>query len=178
MRPAPNGRATSFPRAATVAPMIEALKEKLSGEVAKLRHELNVTLPQEIRKAVEHGDLRENSEYKAALERQRFVQARLGQLMKRLSKLSDIDVTQIPTDRVGLGSRVIVEDSVTEVRETYELVFGDAGELVDGQVSMSSPIGLALQNKAVGESALLKLPTRTRRMKIVELLTIHQIEVT
>lgn len=156
--------------------MIAELKEKLSGEVAKLRYELNVTLPQEIRKAVEHGDLRENSEYKAALERQRFVQARLGQLMQRLSKLSDIDVTQIPTDRVGLGSRVIVEDPVTELRETYELVFGDGGELQDGQVSMSSPIGLALQNKSVGESAVLKLPTRTRRLKIVELLTIHQLD--
>jgi len=156
--------------------MIAELKEKLSGEVAKLRYELNVTLPQEIRKAVEHGDLRENSEYKAALERQRFVQARLGQLMQRLSKLSDIDVTQIPTDRVGLGSRVIVEDPATEVRETYELVFGDGGELQDGQVSMSSPIGLALQNKSVGESAVLKLPTCTRRLKIVELLTIHQID--
>ena len=157
--------------------MIAELKEKLSGEVAKLRYELNVTLPQEIRKAVEHGDLRENSEYKAALERQRFVQARLGQLMQRLSKLSDIDVTQIPTDRVGLGSRVTVEDPATEIRETYELVFGDGGELQDGQVSMSSPIGLALQNKCVGESAVLKLPTCTRRLKIVELLTIHQIDV-
>lgn len=157
--------------------MIEALKEKLGGEVAKLRYELNVTLPQEIRKAVEHGDLRENSEYKAALERQQFVQARLGQLMKRLSKLSDIDITQIPTDRVGLGSRVIVEDHVTEERETYELVFGDGGEMEDGQVSMSSPIGLALQNKGVGESAVLKLPTRTRRLRIVQLTTIHEIEV-
>ncbi len=155
--------------------MIEALKEKLSGEVAKLRHELTVTLPKEIKKAVDHGDLRENSEYKAALERQRFVQARLGQLVKRLSKLSDIDITQIPTDRVGLGSRVTVEDSVTEEREVYELVFGDGGDVIDGQVSMSSPIGLALQNKSVGELAILKLPSRTRRLKIVELLTFHQI---
>jgi transcription elongation factor GreA len=156
--------------------MIEALKEKLGEEVAKLRYELNVTLPQEIRKAVEHGDLRENSEYKAALERQRFVQARLGQLVQRLSKLSDIDVTQIPTDRVGLGSRVVVVDHVTEVRETYELIFGDSGELIEGQVSMSSPIGLALQNKTVGEMAILKLPTRTRRLRIVELFTIHQVD--
>ncbi len=157
--------------------MIEALKEKLSGEVAKLRHELTVTLPREIKKAVDHGDLRENSEYKAALERQRFVQARLGQLVKRLSKLSDIDITQIPTDRVGLGSRVTVEDSVTEEREVYELVFGDGGDVIDGQVSMSSPIGLALQNKSVGELVILKLPSRTRRLKIVELLTFHQIVV-
>ncbi len=157
--------------------MIEALKEKLSSEVAKLRHELAVTLPQEIKKAVDHGDLRENSEYKAALERQRFVQARLGQLVQRLSKLSDIDITQIPTDRVGLGSRVTVEDNVSEEREVYELVFGDGGELVDGQVSMSSPIGLALQNRAVGETVLFKLPARTRRLTIVELVTFHQLEV-
>ncbi|MDZ7629843.1 MAG: GreA/GreB family elongation factor [Gemmatimonadaceae bacterium] len=156
--------------------MIEALKEKLSSEVAKLRHELTVTLPKEIKKAVDHGDLRENSEYKAALERQRFVQARLGQLVQRLSKLSDIDVSQIPTDRVGLGSRVTVEDQVTEEREVYELVFGDGGELIEGQVSMSSPIGLALQNKLVGDLALLKLPARTRRLRIVELVTFHQIE--
>jgi transcription elongation factor GreA len=156
--------------------MIEALKEKLSAEVAKLRYELTVTLPQEIKKAVDHGDLRENSEYKAALERQRFVQARLSQLTQRLSKLSDIDITQIPTDRVGLGSRVTVEDQVTEEREVYELVFGDGGELIEGQVSMSSPIGLALQNKVVGESAILKLPARTRRLRIVELITFHQIE--
>lgn len=155
--------------------MIEALKEKLSGEVAKLRHELTVTLPKEIKKAVDHGDLRENSEYKAALERQRFVQARLGQLVQRLSKLSDIDITQIPTDRVGLGSRVTVEDQVTEEREVFELVFGDGGELIEGQVSMSSPIGLALQNKLVGDLAVLKLPTRVRRLRIVELLTFHQI---
>ena len=52
--------------------MIEALKKKLSEEAEKLRYELNVTLPAEIRRAVEMGDLRENSEYKAALERQKF----------------------------------------------------------------------------------------------------------
>ena len=90
--------------------MIEALKQKLGDEVEKLQYELNVTLPNEIRKAVEMGDLRENSEYKAALERQQFAQARLGQLRERLSKLSSIDVTQIPHDRVGLGSTVLVRD--------------------------------------------------------------------
>jgi transcription elongation factor GreA len=154
--------------------MIEALKQKLGAEVAKLRHELNVTLPLEIRKAVEHGDLRENSEYKAALERQQFVQARLGHLTQRLSKLADIDVSQIPADRVGLGSRVVVVDQVTELRESYELVFGDA-ELNDHAVSMGSPIGRALQGKAVGETAILKLPARTRRLTIVELVTIHEV---
>ena len=153
--------------------MIEALKQKLGEEVEKLQHELNVILPNEIRKAVELGDLRENSEYKAALERQQFVQARLGQLRQRLSKLSQVDVSQIPADKVGLGSRVVVEDENTSARETYNLVFGDA-EFDEGQVSMASPIGRALVGKSVADVAVLKLPTSIRRLRVVELVTIHQ----
>lgn len=154
--------------------MFQELIAKMAREVEKLSYELNVTLPHEIRKAVELGDLKENSEYKAALERQQFVQARLGQLTQRVTKLANIDIAQIAADRVGLGSRVIVEDETSKARETYELVFGDAGELQDGHVTMGSPIGRALQGKAVGEQAILKLPTRIRRLVIVELTTIHE----
>jgi transcription elongation factor GreA len=153
--------------------MIEQLKATLGAEAERLQHELNVTLPAEIRKAVEHGDLRENSEYKAALERQQFVQARLGQLRQRLSKLSSIDVAQIPADKVGLGSEVTVEDENGE-REKYSLVFGDSVEFEEGHVSMSSPIGLALVGKGVGDTTILKLPSMVRRLKIISLKTIHQ----
>jgi transcription elongation factor GreA len=153
--------------------MIEELKQKLGEEVEKLQHELNVTLPNEIRKAVELGDLRENSEYKAALERQQFVRARLGQLRERLSKLSSIDMTQIPTDKVGLGSRVVLEDQKTGERETRHLVFGDALDFDESQVTMASPIGRALLGKSVGEVAFLRLPTMVRQLKVVELKTIH-----
>ena len=154
--------------------MIEELKKKLGAEAEKLQHELNVILPAEIRKAVEHGDLRENSEYKAALERQQFVQARLGQLRQRLSKLSSIDIAQIPTDKIGLGSEVVVEDEKTGSKETYNLVFGDSVEFEEGHVSMSSPIGLALVGRAVGETTILKLPASIRRLKIVKIKTIHE----
>ena len=154
--------------------MIEQLMAQLGAEAERLQHELNVTLPAEIRKAVEHGDLRENSEYKAALERQQFVQARLGQLRQRLSKLSSIDVSQIPNDTVGLGSEVTVEDESTGSQEKYNLVFGDSVEFEEGHVSMSSPIGLALVGKGVGDSTILKLPSMVRRLKIVSLKTIHQ----
>jgi transcription elongation factor GreA len=153
--------------------MIEELKQKLGGEVERLQHELNVVLPNEIRKAVELGDLRENSEYKAALERQQFVQARLGQLRQRLSKLSQIDIAQIPNDKVGLGSRVVVEDQQSMTRESYSLVFGDSVEFEEGHVSMGSPIGRALVGKAVGDEIVLKLPAVTRRLRIIELTTIH-----
>ncbi len=153
--------------------MIEELKEKLEQEANKLQFELNITLPNEIRKAVEMGDLRENSEYKAALERQQFVQARLGQLRQRLSKLSQIDVTQISHDKVGLGSRVIVKDTATGSEESYQLVFGDAIEFEEGQVTMSSAIGKALVGKAVGELVMLRLPNATRKLEIIDLKTIH-----
>ncbi|MGI8547596.1 MAG: GreA/GreB family elongation factor [Gemmatimonadaceae bacterium] len=154
--------------------MIEELQAKLGAEVEKLQHELNVVLPNEIRKAVELGDLRENSEYKAALERQQFVQARLGQLRQRLSKLSQIDVAQISHDAVGLGSAVTVQDEKTGSREEYNMVFGDV-DFEEGHVSMSSPIGKALVGKAVGDTVILKLPASLRRLKIVDLKTIHDL---
>jgi transcription elongation factor GreA len=154
--------------------MIEELKAKLGEEAEKLQYELNVVLPREIRRAVEMGDLRENSEYKAALERQQLVQARLGQLRQRLGKLSSIDISQIPADRVGLGSRVMVKDEESGEHEAFILVFGDSVEFEEGHVSMSSPIGLSLVGKAVGETTILRLPARTRRFLIVELKTIHQ----
>lgn len=153
--------------------MLEELKAKLQDEVEKLQFELNVTLPNEIRKAVEHGDLKENSEYKAALERQAFVGARLGQLRERLSKLASIDMTQIPNDKVGLGSKVVVQDEKTGTKETYNLVFGDALEFDESQVTMASPIGRALLGKSKGEVAYLRLPTMVRQLKVVELQTIH-----
>src|SRR5712664_4083335 len=156
--------------------MIEILKKKLGEEAERLQHELSITLPQEIRRAVEMGDLRENSEYKAALERQQFVRARLSQLRERLSKLSSIDLTQIPHDRVGLGSRVVVTDQKTAHTETYDLVFGDSLEFEEGQVTMSSPIGRALLGKQVGEIAYLKLPAMVRQLKVTELQTIHQLK--
>ena len=156
--------------------MIEELKSKLGEEVEKLQFELNVTLPSEIRRAVEMGDLRENSEYKAALERQQFVRARLSQLRERLSKLSSIDLTQIPHDSVGLGSKVVVKDEKSGLKETYNLVFGDALDFEEGQVTMSSPIGRSLLGKKVGEIAYLKLPTMVRQLKVTELHTIHDLK--
>ncbi len=51
--------------------MIEALKEKLQSEVERLNHEISFVLPKEIEKARAHGDLRENSEYKATRRRRK-----------------------------------------------------------------------------------------------------------
>src|SRR6185436_6617885 len=107
------------------AGMIQAMREKLGKEIEDLTRELTVTLPQAIATAVAMGDLRENSEYKAALERQQLVQARLGQLHHRLEQIAQLANTEAPRDRVGLGSKVIVEDILGGDQETYTVVFAE-----------------------------------------------------
>ena len=85
-------------------------------------------------------------------------------------------MAQIPTDRVGLGSKVVVEDQKTRAKETYFLVFGDAVEFEEGHVTMASPIGRALLGKAVDEIAFLRLPAGVRQLKVVDLKTIHEMK--
>jgi transcription elongation factor GreA len=155
--------------------MISEMREKLSREVDQLSHELNVLLPQAIAHAVELGDLRENSEYKAALERQQFVQARLGQLHQRLNQLSQLANTEAPTDRVGLGSKVTVLDLETDETDTYMVVLAEMMDIDAGHISLASPLGRALAGGRVGDEIGLRLPAGARRLRIVELVTVHQV---
>lgn len=160
--------------------MLEAVRQKLSDEVQRLNHELSVTLPETLKRALQMGDLRENGDYHAALERQGFVQARLSHLRSRLAKLSQIDLNKIPVDSVGLGSRVVVQDQVTKAREIYELVVPDAmdfdgdGDGAANQISVASPLGRGLLEHKVGDVALIQLPAGPRKLKILELTTFHQ----
>lgn len=159
--------------------MIDALKQKLQAEVERLNHEISFVLPKEIEKARAHGDLRENSEYKAALERQQFAQARVHHLRLRLSKLSDVREADIPRDRVGFGSRVTVEDIDTKQKETYALTLGEFIEGEDGgeemPVSMASPLGKALVGRKVKEKVEIALPMGKRKLRIIELATVHDL---
>jgi transcription elongation factor GreA len=156
--------------------MIHEMREKLSREVDQLSHELNVLLPQAIAQAVELGDLRENSEYKAALERQQFVQARLGQLDQRLNQLGQLANHEAPSDRVGLGSTITVLDLDTADTDTYVVVLAEMMDIDAGHISLASPLGRALANGRVGDEISLRLPTTTRRLRITHLVTVHQAE--
>jgi transcription elongation factor GreA len=153
--------------------MIQEMREKLGKEIEELSRELTVTLPQAIATAVAMGDLRENSEYKAALERQQLVQARLGQLHQRLAQLAQLANTEAPRDRVGLGSRVVVEDVAGGDQETYTVVLAEMMDIDAGHISMASPLGQALKDRKPGEEVSLRLPTMTRKLRVIEVVTIH-----
>src|SRR5207253_9940593 len=130
--------------------MPEAIKKKLLEEIATLERELTVDLPAEIKKAVAMGDLSENAEYHMAKQRQEFVNARLGQLKRRMAELSLVNLTNIPRDKAGFGSTVVVFDSTKDEEIVYRLVTSEESDVAKGLISTTSPIGRGLVGKKVG----------------------------
>jgi transcription elongation factor GreA len=153
--------------------MPEHIKKKLKEEIDALEHELNHELPKELKKAVALGDLSENAEYHMAKQRQEFVKARLRQLGRRLADLSLVNLSNIPKDKVGLGSTVKVYDSDKGEEIEYKLVTSEESDVATGRISTTSPIGRALLNKKVGDSATVITPSGKREMEILNLVTMH-----
>ena len=154
--------------------MLEAIQARLEEEILKLTEELKVDLPERIKIAMEHGDLRENAEFKAAKERQAFVEARLGHLTTRMTELSKIDVSQMPYDKVGFGSRVKIRDLDGGDDFDFTITAGDFIDLDAGHVSLASPIGRGLVGSAAGEEVTIALPAGDRQYRILELTTLPQ----
>jgi transcription elongation factor GreA len=155
---------------------MKAVRDKLEEELHALERELTIDLPREIKIAVAMGDLRENAEYHAALDRQRFVSARIGQLQRRLSEIGTMNMDRIPKDRVGLGSTIILLDLDGDVEITYQLVIPEIADLERGLISAASPIGRGLLGKKEGETVVIEIPSGKKRFDIVELKTIHDVD--
>jgi transcription elongation factor GreA len=141
-----------------------------------LEEELHFKLPKEIQKAREFGDLRENAEYKAALERQSIVKARMRQILDHIDEVQSIDVSKIPTDRAAYGSTVVLYDLDKDEKVTYKLVTSEESEPETGKISTVSPIGQALMGKQEGDTVKVKTPTGIRNFEIARLTTIHEQE--
>lgn len=155
---------------------MEAVRNKLKEELEALEDELHFKLPKDIQHAREFGDLRENAEYKAALERQSIVQARIAQVRQRLSEIESIDLSKIPTDRVAYGSSVVLFDIEKEEKVTYKLVTSEESDPDNGMISTVSPIGQALMGREEGDEVKVKTPNGWRTFEIDRLKTIHEQE--
>src|SRR3954447_15842255 len=155
---------------------MEEVKARLKEELDDLENELHFRLPKEIQKAREFGDLRENAEYKAAMERQSIVQARIMQVRQRLSEVDAIDISKIPTDRAAYGSTVVLYDLDKDEKVTFRLVTSEESDPEAGNISTVSPIGQALMGKQEGDAIKVKTPTGLRNFEITRLTTIHDQE--
>jgi transcription elongation factor GreA len=149
------------------------IKKRLQDEIQTLDYELKVRLPKEILKAREHGDLRENAEYKAAKDRQSFLQARIAQLHRRLAAISMINLDRIPRDKVGLGSVVTVRQENGGGAIVYEIVVPEDADPTIGRISPSSPIGKCLLGHEEGDSVEVRVPSGTKTYEITRVVTIH-----
>jgi transcription elongation factor GreA len=149
------------------------IKKRLEGEIRTLDHELKVELPKEILRAREHGDLRENAEYKAAKERQSFLQARIGQLHQRLAALSMVNLDRIPRDKVGLGSTVTLRNTDNAGEVVYDIVTPEEADPTLGRISPSSPIGKSLLGHEEGDVVEVRVPSGVKEYEITRLVTIH-----
>jgi transcription elongation factor GreA len=153
--------------------MPDHIKKQLLKEIEILEHELSHELPAEIKKAVAMGDLSENAEYHMAKQRQEFVNARLGQLKRRMAELSLVNLANIPRDKAGFGSTVVVFDSTKDEEIVYRLVTSEESDVVKGLISTTSPIGRGLVGKRVGDVATIVTPNGKRDLEILKLTTVH-----
>jgi len=152
---------------------MEDIKAALAEQIRVLEQELTVELPAEIKKAVALGDLSENAEYHSAKQRQEFVNARLGQLKKRMGELAMVNLDNIPRDKVGYGSTIVVFDNTKDEEISYKLVTSEEADVTKGLISTTSPIGRALLGKEIGDTAVVVTPNGKRELEILKLITIH-----
>jgi len=152
---------------------MEDIKKAIEEQIKQLEYELTTELPAEIKKAVALGDLSENAEYHSAKQRQVFVNARLGQLKKRMGELAMVVLENIPHDKVGFGSTVIVFDNTKDTEISYKLVTSEESDVTKGLISTTSPIGRALLGKQIGDVATVVTPNGKRELEVLKLTTIH-----
>jgi transcription elongation factor GreA len=153
--------------------MPEHIKKQLEEQIRELERELTQELPAEIKKAAALGDLSENAEYHMAKQRQVFVNARLGQLKKRMAELALVNLANIPKDRIAFGSTVLVYDTTKDEKIEYKLVTSEESDVNKGLISTTSPIGRGLVGKQVGDIAVIVTPNGKRELEILRLTTIH-----
>ncbi len=153
--------------------MSEDIKKRLQDDLDELETELRVHLPKEIKRALEFGDLRENSEYKAALDRQNIVKARIRELRQRLSEVASIDLKRIPQGKASYGSTLVLYDSERDEEVTYRLVTPEESDPTKGFISTASPIGKSLMGKEEGDEVVVRTPAGARTFEIRQLTTLH-----
>ena len=149
------------------------VKQKLQTELDELETELRIHLPKEIKRAREFGDLRENSEYQTALQRQTMVKARIRELRQRISEVSSIDLSRVPRGKVGYGSTVVLYDGERNEEVTYRLVTPEESDPPAGFISTVSPVGRSLMGREEGDEVTVTTPAGSRRFEIKRLATLH-----
>ena len=147
--------------------------DKLEKDLLASKRELDVDIPKALKIATDMGDLSENAEYKAAKERQMFLESRISQLQKRISDIMVLDFNRIPKDRCGLGSTLVLKNLNSGEEKIYYLVFPEEVNPEEGKISLASPIGKSLIGKMEGDEVNMSLAGEDYEYEVLQLTTIH-----
>ncbi len=148
---------------------------KLETDLRNLKQALLVDIPKEIANAASQGDLSENAEYEQALAKRDMYQSKVVSMEKRIAEVATLDITRLPKDRVAYGSKVTLLDLDSDAEVTYHLVLPEELGSSKDQLSINSPIGLALVGMEEGAEVRVRIPAGTKRYEVVTLMTIHQL---
>ena len=142
----------------------EKLKEELENLIKVKRPEII----ERIAEARSHGDLSENAEYDAAREEQRSNEGKIAELEYKI-KNADIREEDTSTGYVHLGSVVTVYDDDMEEEAVYTLTSVTEVDVMNGKISIESPLGKALLNKRVNDTVKVDAPTGSYTLKILSI---------
>lgn len=144
--------------------------EKLKKELEELKNIKRPKIIEAIAEARGHGDLKENAEYHAALEQQRFIESRIREIESKLADSQIIDITQIqPTGKVIFGVTVQIKDLELNEKVTYKIVGEDEADIKLGKISINSPLSRNLISKFEGDCFRFETPNGDKEFEIISI---------
>ncbi|MDX1958739.1 MAG: transcription elongation factor GreA [Leptospiraceae bacterium] len=135
-------------------------------------HLVNVEMAEnsrDIGEAQEKGDLRENAEYKAAMEKQVQLQAEIKKLEAELKNARIVDLSSINTDRINVGCTVILKNTASNEDITYSILGPWEADTERNIISYQSPVGKALLGKKIGDIANVSFEGSTMQLQVLDI---------
>ena len=137
--------------------------------LAELKQLESVELPrvrEAIAEARAQGDLSENFEYHAAKREQGRILSRIRFKQRVLEHARIIDRTLLGSDTIGLLSKVEMTNVANQMKMTYTIVNPHEANILEGKISIKSPIAKALTGKKTGDTVTVQVPAGTLQLRI------------
>ena len=138
----------------------------------ELKYLQDVEIPdnsREIGEAMEKGDLRENAEYKFALEKQEFLKQQVKQLSESLNRAQILKFEEIKTNAVSVGTMITLNSLEEDKTEKFTILGPWESEPSKKVISYTSPLGETLLNKTVGDVVSLGTAKKKKQYKILKI---------
>lgn len=141
--------------------------ENLKSELDELKNVRRPEVIEALKEARALGDLSENAEYDAARNEQAVIENRIKEIEVMLENATII--TDVKTDKVGIGNKVTIEYVDDNEKEEYFIVGSKEADPFANKISNESPIAKAILGFKVGDIRSVDSPNGSYDVKIVEI---------